>query len=167
MTGQWDLAQPGLKATLQALGADVLYPTVHPQGDQGISAFGSSLWQDFIVTAQFLAFCQSCRTSSHQSLFVSLLMQPSKCNIKCKVCSAVLSIFMSVCVRVIMRVIRFPCQGRKRGYTGSHPYLPRDHLLNYPNKTQTLIYGGAECCSGELRGGGKWYVALFCSTPTT
>lgn len=32
------LAQPGLKATLQALGAKVLSPTDHPQGDQGTSA---------------------------------------------------------------------------------------------------------------------------------
>lgn len=31
-------AQPGLKATLQALGAEVLYPTDRPRGDQGTSA---------------------------------------------------------------------------------------------------------------------------------
>lgn len=34
----WGLAQPGLKATLKALGAEVLCPTDHPQGDQGTSA---------------------------------------------------------------------------------------------------------------------------------
>lgn len=32
------LAQPGLKATLQALGAKVLYPTNRPQGDLGTPA---------------------------------------------------------------------------------------------------------------------------------
>lgn len=30
-------AQPGLKATLQASAAEVLYPTDHSQGDQGTS----------------------------------------------------------------------------------------------------------------------------------
>lgn len=38
MTGQGGLAQPGLKATLQALGAEVLYPTDRPRGDLGTSA---------------------------------------------------------------------------------------------------------------------------------
>lgn len=38
MTGAERLAQPGLKATLKALGDGLLCPTGHPRGDEGTVA---------------------------------------------------------------------------------------------------------------------------------
>lgn len=38
MTGAERLAQPGLKASLKALGDGLLHPTGHPRGDEGTAA---------------------------------------------------------------------------------------------------------------------------------
>jgi len=71
VTGQGVLAQPGLKATLQAFGPEVLNPTKSLQGDLRTSVQCSSLWQDFIAVAQLLSFYKSCRMRLHQSTFAS------------------------------------------------------------------------------------------------
>lgn len=71
MTGQGVLAQRGLKATLQAFSAEVLYPIHSLRGDLRTSALCYSPWQDFVAVAELLTFYRSCQMRLDQFPFVS------------------------------------------------------------------------------------------------
>lgn len=76
VTGGERPAQPGLKATLKALGGRGYCTLLAIREEmRGPLRRCSSLWRDFSVAAQLLTFCQSCRSGLHQDPICSLSVE--------------------------------------------------------------------------------------------
>lgn len=76
VTGGERPAQPGLKATLKALGGRGYWtlPAICEEMREPPRRC-SSLWRDFSVAVQLLTFCQSCRSGLHQDPICSLSVE--------------------------------------------------------------------------------------------